>query len=139
MYAETGLMFPYFDNFSPELHPFDEFCCSQKPNASSVNIFSPLVIFICISSLIKIRLRFCLGLIIIFHLFKLGFAVRFLKVRFLYLYLWASTFIFLNVWLLKNFGRRFDGHFQEILLNFDFEIWVPISSLKKKNTVIPIW
>lgn len=34
MYAETGLMFPYFQNFSQEVQQFDEFCCSQKPNAS---------------------------------------------------------------------------------------------------------
>lgn len=34
MYAETGLMFPYFQNFSQEVLQFDEFCCSQKPNAS---------------------------------------------------------------------------------------------------------
>ncbi|KAI3471213.1 hypothetical protein Pfo_027876 [Paulownia fortunei] len=34
MYAETGLMFPYFQNFPPEVQQFDEFCWSQKPNAS---------------------------------------------------------------------------------------------------------
>ncbi|KAL8049469.1 hypothetical protein ABFX02_06G022500 [Erythranthe guttata] len=36
MYAETGLMFPYFQNFSHEIQQFDDFYCSQKPNASSV-------------------------------------------------------------------------------------------------------
>ncbi|KAK6117698.1 hypothetical protein DH2020_048550 [Rehmannia glutinosa] len=36
MYAETGLMFPYF-------HQFDEFCCSEKPNASSLDIPTSLI------------------------------------------------------------------------------------------------
>ncbi|KAI3720595.1 hypothetical protein L2E82_31584 [Cichorium intybus] len=30
MYAETGLMFPYFQNFSTEVQQFDDFCHSQK-------------------------------------------------------------------------------------------------------------
>ncbi|KAL3838076.1 hypothetical protein ACJIZ3_022667 [Penstemon smallii] len=34
MYAETGLMFPYFQNFNQEVQQFDEFFCSQKHNAS---------------------------------------------------------------------------------------------------------
>ncbi|KAH6770947.1 hypothetical protein C2S52_015750 [Perilla frutescens var. hirtella] len=36
MYAETGLMFPYFQNFSQEVQQFDEFYCSQKPTVSLV-------------------------------------------------------------------------------------------------------
>ncbi|KAI3458015.1 hypothetical protein Pfo_014678 [Paulownia fortunei] len=35
MYAETGLMFTYFQNFPQEVQQFEEFCCSQKSNASS--------------------------------------------------------------------------------------------------------
>ncbi|XP_024982045.1 uncharacterized protein LOC112518542 isoform X1 [Cynara cardunculus var. scolymus] len=31
MYAETGLMFPYFQNFSSDVQQFDDFCHSQKP------------------------------------------------------------------------------------------------------------
>ncbi|XP_073131582.1 uncharacterized protein [Henckelia pumila] len=34
MYAETELMFQHFQNFPQEVQQFDEFCCSQKPNAS---------------------------------------------------------------------------------------------------------
>lgn len=36
MYADTGLMYPYFQNYPQELQQFDEFYCSQaqKPNAS---------------------------------------------------------------------------------------------------------
>ncbi|KAF5800520.1 putative transcription factor C2C2-CO-like family [Helianthus annuus] len=30
MYAETGLMFPYFQNFSSDVQQFDDFCHSQK-------------------------------------------------------------------------------------------------------------
>ncbi|KAG6391558.1 hypothetical protein SASPL_149314 [Salvia splendens] len=33
MYAE--LMYPYFHNFPQEVHQFEDFACSQKPNASS--------------------------------------------------------------------------------------------------------
>ncbi|KAH6760502.1 hypothetical protein C2S51_017451 [Perilla frutescens var. frutescens] len=35
MYAETGLMYPYFHNFSQEVQQFEEFGCSQKPNVLS--------------------------------------------------------------------------------------------------------
>ncbi|KAK4436224.1 Succinate dehydrogenase assembly factor 4, mitochondrial [Sesamum alatum] len=34
MYAETGLMFPYFQSFPQQVQHFDDFFCSQKPNAS---------------------------------------------------------------------------------------------------------
>ncbi|KAL2249065.1 UNVERIFIED_CONTAM: hypothetical protein Sindi_2380200 [Sesamum indicum] len=34
MYAETGLMFPYFQSFPQEVQQFDDFFCSHKPNAS---------------------------------------------------------------------------------------------------------
>ncbi|PIN20509.1 hypothetical protein CDL12_06795 [Handroanthus impetiginosus] len=34
MYAETGLMFPYFQNFPQEVQQLEEFSCSQKSNAS---------------------------------------------------------------------------------------------------------
>ncbi|KAF5731245.1 CCT motif family protein [Tripterygium wilfordii] len=38
MYAETGLFFPFLQNFSPENHQLDEYCKSQKPNASLGNL-----------------------------------------------------------------------------------------------------
>ncbi|XP_051121841.1 uncharacterized protein LOC127245149 isoform X2 [Andrographis paniculata] len=38
MYAETGLMFPYLQNFTQEVHLFNEFGFSQKPNASSLGL-----------------------------------------------------------------------------------------------------
>ncbi|KAE8733870.1 HSP20-like chaperones superfamily protein isoform 1 [Hibiscus syriacus] len=34
MYAETGLFFPYMQNFSQDFEPFEEYCKTQKPNAS---------------------------------------------------------------------------------------------------------
>ncbi|OIV98012.1 hypothetical protein TanjilG_21722 [Lupinus angustifolius] len=34
MYAETGLFFPYLQNFSPELHQLEEYCKTQKSNVS---------------------------------------------------------------------------------------------------------
>ncbi|KAK4362946.1 hypothetical protein RND71_018187 [Anisodus tanguticus] len=34
MYAETGLMFPYFQSFPSEVQQFEDFCCSQEPNSS---------------------------------------------------------------------------------------------------------
>ncbi|KAK4350953.1 hypothetical protein RND71_030266 [Anisodus tanguticus] len=34
MYAETGLMFPYFQSFPSEVQQLEDFCCSQEPNAS---------------------------------------------------------------------------------------------------------
>ncbi|XP_031391123.1 uncharacterized protein LOC116203513 isoform X2 [Punica granatum] len=34
MYAETGLLFPCFQNFSPEIHPFEDPYKNHKPNAS---------------------------------------------------------------------------------------------------------
>ena len=36
MYAETGLLFPYFHNFSQEAQQLDEYCKTQKCNASMV-------------------------------------------------------------------------------------------------------
>ncbi|KAM1711971.1 hypothetical protein EV2_002187 [Malus domestica] len=39
MYAETGLLFPYFQNFSQDFQQLDEFCRTQKSNAS-MNCFS---------------------------------------------------------------------------------------------------
>ncbi|KAF5732421.1 CCT motif family protein [Tripterygium wilfordii] len=38
MYAETELFFPYLQNFSPENQQLDEYCKSQKPNASAGNL-----------------------------------------------------------------------------------------------------
>ncbi|KAG8381150.1 hypothetical protein BUALT_Bualt06G0092500 [Buddleja alternifolia] len=35
MYAETELMFQYFHNFPQEVQQFDDFYCSNKPNATS--------------------------------------------------------------------------------------------------------
>lgn len=34
MYAETGLMYPYFQSFPSEVQQFEDFCCSQEPNVS---------------------------------------------------------------------------------------------------------
>ncbi|MCD9638158.1 hypothetical protein HAX54_021932 [Datura stramonium] len=34
MYAETGLMFPYFQSFPSVVQQFEDFCSSQEPNAS---------------------------------------------------------------------------------------------------------
>ncbi|OIV91959.1 hypothetical protein TanjilG_08069 [Lupinus angustifolius] len=34
MYAETGLFFPYLQNFSQELHQLEEYCKTQKSNVS---------------------------------------------------------------------------------------------------------
>ncbi|KAL0382434.1 UNVERIFIED_CONTAM: hypothetical protein Scaly_0530700 [Sesamum calycinum] len=34
MYAETGLMFPYFQSFPQQVQQFDDFFCSHKSNAS---------------------------------------------------------------------------------------------------------
>lgn len=34
MYAETGLMFPYFQTFPSEVQQFEDFCSSHEPNAS---------------------------------------------------------------------------------------------------------
>ncbi|KOM41391.1 hypothetical protein LR48_Vigan04g158900 [Vigna angularis] len=34
MYAETGLLFPYLQNLSQELHQLEEYCKTQKYNAS---------------------------------------------------------------------------------------------------------
>ncbi|KAF7816696.1 Zinc finger protein CONSTANS-LIKE 5 [Senna tora] len=34
MYADTGLLFPYFQNFSQELQQLDEYCKTHKSNAS---------------------------------------------------------------------------------------------------------
>ncbi|GAV66204.1 CCT domain-containing protein [Cephalotus follicularis] len=34
MYAETGVLFPYLHNFSQEIQQLEEYCKSQKPNAS---------------------------------------------------------------------------------------------------------
>ncbi|KAK2638529.1 hypothetical protein Ddye_026324 [Dipteronia dyeriana] len=37
MYAETGLFFPYMQNFSPDFQQLDEYCKSNKPNSSMSN------------------------------------------------------------------------------------------------------
>ncbi|KAL0340975.1 UNVERIFIED_CONTAM: hypothetical protein Sradi_4614300 [Sesamum radiatum] len=42
MYAETGLMFPYFQSFPQQVQQFDDFFCSHKSNAS-VGIPSSLI------------------------------------------------------------------------------------------------
>lgn len=34
MYADTGLMYPYFQTFPSEIQQFEDFCSSQEPNAS---------------------------------------------------------------------------------------------------------
>ncbi|XP_059304624.1 zinc finger protein CONSTANS-LIKE 10 isoform X2 [Lycium ferocissimum] len=34
MFAETGLMFPYFQSFPSEVQQLEDFCCSQEPNVS---------------------------------------------------------------------------------------------------------
>ena len=36
MYAEAGLLFPYFQNFSQEVQQLEEYCKTQKCNASMV-------------------------------------------------------------------------------------------------------
>lgn len=36
MYAETGLLFPYFQNFYQELQQLEEYCKTHKPDASMV-------------------------------------------------------------------------------------------------------
>uniref|UniRef100_A0A2N9J992 CCT domain-containing protein n=1 Tax=Fagus sylvatica TaxID=28930 RepID=A0A2N9J992_FAGSY len=38
MYAEAGLLFPYFQNFSQEAQQLDEYCKTQKCNASMGNL-----------------------------------------------------------------------------------------------------
>ncbi|XVF53404.1 hypothetical protein PTKIN_Ptkin05aG0096900 [Pterospermum kingtungense] len=38
MYAETGLFFPYTQNFSLDFQQFQEYCKTQKPNASMENL-----------------------------------------------------------------------------------------------------
>ncbi|KAH9622528.1 hypothetical protein KSS87_013502 [Heliosperma pusillum] len=40
MYAETGLMFPYFQNFSQEVQSFEELCYPQKPCSSLESIIT---------------------------------------------------------------------------------------------------
>ncbi|XP_074281669.1 zinc finger protein CONSTANS-LIKE 9-like isoform X2 [Silene latifolia] len=40
MYAETGLMFPYFQNFSQEIESFEELCYPQKPCSSMESIIT---------------------------------------------------------------------------------------------------
>ncbi|KAA3464667.1 Zinc finger CONSTANS-LIKE 5-like protein [Gossypium australe] len=40
MYAETGLFFPYMQKVSQEFHQFEEFCETQKPNASMTSAIS---------------------------------------------------------------------------------------------------
>ncbi|PKI52141.1 hypothetical protein CRG98_027557 [Punica granatum] len=39
MYADTGLMFPCFQNLYQEAQQFDDFCKPQKPNASLSKLF----------------------------------------------------------------------------------------------------
>ncbi|XVE58381.1 hypothetical protein DITRI_Ditri04bG0165300 [Diplodiscus trichospermus] len=38
MYAETGLFFPYLQNFAQDFSQFDELCKTQNPNASVNNL-----------------------------------------------------------------------------------------------------
>ncbi|KDO47260.1 hypothetical protein CISIN_1g036310mg [Citrus sinensis] len=38
MYAETGLIFPYMQNFSQDFQLLEEYCKSNKPNSSMSNI-----------------------------------------------------------------------------------------------------
>ncbi|KAB1205031.1 Zinc finger protein CONSTANS-LIKE 12 [Morella rubra] len=38
MYADAGILFPYFQNFSQEVHQLDEYCKTQKSNASMGNL-----------------------------------------------------------------------------------------------------
>ncbi|KAK9672450.1 hypothetical protein RND81_12G101600 [Saponaria officinalis] len=40
MYADTGLMFPYFQNFSQEIQPLEELCYSQKHSTSLDSIIT---------------------------------------------------------------------------------------------------
>ncbi|KAK4277547.1 hypothetical protein QN277_015532 [Acacia crassicarpa] len=40
MYAETGLLFPYFQNFSQELQQLEEYCITHKSNPSMSDIVS---------------------------------------------------------------------------------------------------
>ncbi|KAL4574760.1 hypothetical protein LXL04_021597 [Taraxacum kok-saghyz] len=44
MYAETGVMFPYFQSFSPDVHQFDDLCYSQKPNSCLGSVVQSSVI-----------------------------------------------------------------------------------------------
>ncbi|XP_061356170.1 putative zinc finger protein CONSTANS-LIKE 11 [Gastrolobium bilobum] len=38
MFAETGLFFPYLQNFSQEIQQLDEYCMIQKSNASMIDL-----------------------------------------------------------------------------------------------------
>lgn len=38
MYAEAGLLYPYFQSFSQDVPQLEEFCSSGKTNASMVTI-----------------------------------------------------------------------------------------------------
>ncbi|KAJ7965358.1 Zinc finger protein CONSTANS-like protein [Quillaja saponaria] len=44
MYAETGLLFPYFQNFSQELQQLEEYCKTQKSNASMNDLVQASII-----------------------------------------------------------------------------------------------
>ncbi|KAI3704840.1 hypothetical protein L1987_75069 [Smallanthus sonchifolius] len=44
MYAETGLMFPYFQSFSSDVQQFDDFCHSQKFSSCLDNLIQPSTI-----------------------------------------------------------------------------------------------
>lgn len=41
MYADTGILCPYFQNFYQEVHQLEEYCKTQKSNASMVLPLSP--------------------------------------------------------------------------------------------------
>lgn len=49
MYAETGLIFPYMQNFSQDFQLLEEYCKSNKPNSSMVLLVLALVcsLFMC--------------------------------------------------------------------------------------------
>jgi len=44
MYADTGLLFPYFQNFSQEVQQLEEFCKTQKSNAFMSNLIQSSMI-----------------------------------------------------------------------------------------------
>ena len=45
MYAEAGLLFPYFQNFSQEVQQLEEYCKTQKCNASNSMVLSVSLFF----------------------------------------------------------------------------------------------
>lgn len=44
MYAETGLLFPYLQNFSQDIQQLEEYCRYQKANASTSNVIQTSMI-----------------------------------------------------------------------------------------------